>query len=213
MKTYDVLKDGRLIMTGTCKEIGDTFGVNYGQVYDASRKMKYFLNEYKIKERTTPATKTTLTPRQKEIIEQLYSQGQKLNDIAYNTGILEIHIKEYIDSLEEIKEDTLNAKKDLDYLDKLIEEKIKKQLADLNIQQETEPIMTFKALGYKFNDGDKRYVLKDDMGHSKRSIQLSNNMAHIRTFDKAKSSWSMPYTITYDEIEAIYNEITNKRGY
>ena len=206
MNNYRVLSQGNIIAEGTAKELAKIFDVDQSTIRRSYKDKNKLRNQYDVViVEQFKNIKSLLTSRQKELIEEKNKQGQTFKQISYDTGIDEIDVKLYLNELER------KNKPEVD-IEKLIEDKINEKLKALN-SQPLEAILTLKALGYEFNDNDKRFHLKDDFGNNKKTIQLSNNTVHIRKLDKANNQWSTPYTITYDEIEAIYNEITEKRGY
>ena len=213
MAEYEISKNGRFIARDTAKNCCEILGISSSMFYDHVKKGSQIFNQYDVKMINSKGdTKYNLTDRQKEIIKEQFEQGVSTKNIAYNTGILEIAIIDYTNELQQLSKKSENKvfTENLD-IDRLIEEKLNNKLRELN-NNPLEAILTMKALGYVFKESDSQFYLKDDTGVSKRAIKLANNQAHIRSFDKVKSCWSMPYSISYNEIEAIYNEITEKRG-
>lgn len=215
MAEYEISKNGRFIARDNAKGCCSILGISSSMFYEHVKKGTQIFNEYDVKAISPKQNvKPNLTNRQKEIIEEQHKQGVVSKDIAYNIGIAEILVIDYLNFLEESKKKV--EKQQIPgnevNIDKLIEEKLNNRLRELN-NKPLEAILTMKALGYVYKESDNQFYLKDDNGVSKRSIKLANNQAHIRSFDKVKSCWSMPYSISYNEIEAIYNEITEKRGY
>ncbi len=213
MALYQINKKGQFLYKGNAKECCELLGIKESMFYDYTKKGKLIFDIYKVEVlESRNKVKVELTERQQEIIREQYASGKNSKEIAYNTGILEIEVLAYINELESsVKVSREISKSDID-IDKLIEEKLNNKLKEFNVKP-LETILTMKALGYKYDNSDRMFHLKDDKGIAKKTIKLANNQAHIRSFDKVKSSWSMPYCISYDEIEAIYNEITEKRGY
>lgn len=204
MKQYGIYKGNRLLAKGIADDLAKDFNVVPQTIRSSARNNTMLQNTYIVRE-ILEAT-TTLTDRQKEIIEEQFKSGKKVKEIAYNIGLNEEDINYYLVELHKREQEKMQQ---VD-LDKLIEEKIKQMLGN---SQPTTTLVSLKALGYKFNDNDKRFHLNNDRGTPIKTIQFANNAIHIRTFNSVKSEWNMPYTIKYDEIEAMFDYISGNRGY
>lgn len=192
---YEVFNGNNPIAVGTAKELAEKFGSVESSIRDAFYKNRKFQGMYSIRLKDN----SKLSKKQKEIIELKLSLGKSVDDIYNETGIERRDITKYIESR--------NQNESNDDLEERVEKIVNKLLNErLKDTDKIEPLMSLKALGYN------EFQLKDAYNNSIKKIKFSSDAVHIKRVD-GKKQWSMPYTIQYKEIEAIYDEIVKKRGY
>lgn len=82
MKQYGIYKGNRLLAKGIADDLAKDFNVVPQTIRSSARNNTMLQNTYIVRE-ILEAT-TTLTDRQKEIIEEQFKSGKKVKEIAYN---------------------------------------------------------------------------------------------------------------------------------